>query len=99
MSANKSFGSKKYFMNFISFPHNKTNDMKLQSITCTFCTAFILFFSACKDAEKETDKIQPNTATAAITLKLREETVAYKIDTLNMRSYVVYDENIEGKRP
>ena len=31
--------------------------------------------------------------------KLKEENVSYTIDSLNMDGYVVYDENIEGKRP
>src|SRR5258705_12489077 len=86
-------------MNFIFFPHNKTNSMKLQTITCSICSVFILFFSSCNNSEKNTEKIEPNTTTAANTFKLKEETVSYKIDSLNMKSYVVYDENIQGKRP
>ena len=31
--------------------------------------------------------------------RLKEETVTYKVDSFTMNSYVVYDENIEGKRP
>lgn len=31
--------------------------------------------------------------------KLKEKTVSYKIDSLTMNSYVVYDENFVGKRP
>src|SRR5258705_1293089 len=86
-------------MNFIFFPHNKTNNMKLQAITGVFSSAFIIFLTACNNGEKDTDKIEPNTATTAITPKLKEETVSYKIDSLNMKSYVVYDETIKGKRP
>ena len=84
-------------MNFIFFPHNKTNDMKRQKII--FGSIFILFLSSCNDAGKDTDKIEPTTATTASTSKLKEETVAYKIDSLDMKNYVVYDENIQGKRP
>lgn len=31
--------------------------------------------------------------------KLKEETVSYKLDSSTMNNFVVYDENIEGKRP
>jgi len=31
--------------------------------------------------------------------KLKEENISYKIDTLTMDGYIVYDENITGKRP
>ena len=31
--------------------------------------------------------------------KLKEETVSYTVDSLNMKSFVVYDENLQGKRP
>jgi len=98
MSANKSFGSKKYFMNFIFFLHKKTNDMKPQSLISISSLACIIFLSSCSSNEKEADKTGTNT-TETKTPKLKEETVSYKIDTLNMSSYVVYDENIEGKRP
>ena len=59
---------------------------------CSF--AFILLLSSCNDNEKK----EPG-KTATKTPKLKEETVSYKVDTLNMKSFVVYDENIEGKRP
>ena len=59
---------------------------------CSF--AFILLLSSCNDNEKkEPEKTETKTP------KLKEETVSYKIDTLNMKSFVVYDENITGKRP
>lgn len=82
-------------MNFILFSYNKTNDMKLRSLDFTGF-AFIIFLSSC--ASNENDKTEGN-KTEARTPKLKEETVSYKVDTLNMSSYVVYDENIEGKRP
>jgi len=95
MSANKSFGSNKYFMNFIFFPQNKTNDMKRYTLISVCCFAFALLLISCKneDNKKETGKTETKES------KLKEENVEYKIDTLNMKSYVVYDENIEGKRP
>lgn len=33
------------------------------------------------------------------TVKLKEENISYKIDSLTMDGYVVYDENQQGKRP
>lgn len=60
---------------------------------------FLLVLSAaalivsCKSGDK--NKETP----AAKEPKLKEETVNYKVDSLTMNSYVVYDENIEGKRP
>jgi len=35
----------------------------------------------------------------AMTPKLKEENISYKIDSLTMDGYVVYDENRQGKRP
>ena len=67
--------------------------MKLQKFFFAISLACIIFLSSCNSNDKEADK------TAAKTPKIKEETVSYKIDTLNMNSYVVYDENIEGKRP
>ena len=85
-------------MNFIFFSHNKTNDMKLQTLVPVGSLACIIFLGSCGSNEKETDKTE-TTTTETKTPKLKDETVSYKIDTLNMSSYVVYDENIEGKRP
>lgn len=78
------------------FSYNKTNDMKLRSLVSNSCLAFIIFFSSCNS--NENDKTETN-KTEAKTPKLKEEPISYKVDTLNMSSYVVYDENIEGKRP
>lgn len=85
-------------MNFMFFLHNKTNDMKLQTLVSAGSIACIILFSSCTSNEKDTDKSETN-KTETKTPKLKEQTVTYKIDTLNMGSYVVYDENIEGKRP
>ena len=72
--------------------------MKLQTFIPASSLACIVFLSSCNSGEKEnTNTGTTNTETK--TPKLKEETVSYKIDTLNMSSYVVYDENIEGKRP
>ena len=48
---------------------------------------------------KNGDKKKEETVTATKEIKLKEETVSYKIDSLTMNSYIVYDENKEGKRP
>jgi len=69
--------------------------MKRYTLISACCFAFILFLVSCKneDNKNEADKTETKTP------KLKEENVEYKIDTLNMKSYVVYDENIQGKRP
>jgi len=72
--------------------------MKLQKFISAISLASIIFLSSCNSNEKEADKSETN-KTETQTPKIKEETISYKIDTLNMNSYVVYDENIEGKRP
>lgn len=59
--------------------------------------SLILLLAACKNDDKKDDKIVPVTETK--TPKLKEETVVYTIDSLRMNSYVVFDENMQGKRP
>ena len=84
-------------MNFIFFSHIKANDMKLQTLlpACTF-----LILCSCNSSTDEGSTNQSSTTqTETKTPNIKEETISYKIDTLNMRSYVVYDENIQGKRP
>ncbi len=73
----------------------KPNDMKRYTLS-VLSFAFILFLNSCTNEEKKDDKIIPTETKAP---KFKEENVEYKIDTLNMKSYVVYDENIQGKRP
>lgn len=97
MSANKSFGSKNYFMNFIFFPHNKTNDMKLQTLLSA-CAFLILYSCNSSTNEGSTNESSTN-QTETKSLKIKEVSVTYTIDSLNMNNYVAYDENIEGKRP
>lgn len=53
----------------------------------------ILLISSCKSHDKK------KAASASGEPSLKEETVTYKIDSLTMNSYVVYDEHTEGKRP
>ncbi len=61
---------------------------------CSF--ALMLLSSSCNDTTD--DKTEGNKSETKAP-KLKEETVAYTVDTLNMKSFVVYDENISGKRP
>jgi dienelactone hydrolase len=69
--------------------------MKRYTLLSAYSFAFIFLLVSCKneDNAKEADKTETKAP------KFKEENVEYKIDTLNMKSYVVYDENIQGKRP
>jgi dienelactone hydrolase len=58
--------------------------------------ALLLFLNSCTSEEKKDDSV---VTTETKTPKLKEEIVTYNVDTLKMQSYVVYDENITGKRP
>jgi dienelactone hydrolase len=70
--------------------------MKRYTLLCASSLAFLFLTTACNDkTEEKTD--ENKTATSAPSLK--EETVSYKVDTLNMNSYVVYDETKQGPRP
>lgn len=66
--------------------------MKPRNLFNLVLMAVAIHFSACNstDKKKEVQAKEP---------KLKEETVTYTVDSLTMNSYVVYDENIEGKRP
>jgi dienelactone hydrolase len=61
---------------------------------CSF--AFMFLLSSCNDTKD--DKTE-STKAETKPPKLKEETVGYTIDTLTMKNYVVYDENVDGKRP
>jgi len=67
--------------------------MKLKSLLSA-CVFYIL----CSCNNSTTDEKSTNQAETK-TPKLKEEAVTYTIDSLTMNNYVVYDENIEGKRP
>ena len=66
----------------------------------TFLSAwgFVILFltTACNDSTEEKTEANKTETTAP---KLKEETVTYKVDTLNMNSYIVYDEAKQGQRP
>src|SRR5688500_20114989 len=66
-------------------------------MTTRSTTAIIIFFGAmclfsC-DQKKESGKKQ------GAEPKIKEETVVYTSDTANLKGYVVYDENMDEKRP
>ena len=69
--------------------------MRLQKLISSCGLTCIIFLSACNSNDKEADKPE-TTKTETKTPKIKEETISYKIDTLNMSSYVFYDENIDG---
>ena len=66
--------------------------MKLLQTMPFVILASITLLTSCKndDKKKEPEMKQP---------KLKEETVTYKLDSSTRNNFVVYDENIEGKRP
>jgi len=65
-----------------------------QRILLTGCILMlgVFLFMGCNNekAEESTEAKEP---------KLKEENVTYTLDTVTMNGYIVYDENIEGKRP
>ena len=52
---------------------------------------FAVLLIACNNNTDKTTEMK--------TPKLKEENISYKIDSLTMDGYIVYDENVEGKRP
>ena len=84
-------------MNFIFFPHIKTNDMKLQTLLPA--CIFLVFFSCNSSTDESSTNQSSKTQTEMKTPKIKEETVTYSIDSLNMNNYLAFDENVEGKRP
>lgn len=69
--------------------------------TLTACSlALVFLIIACNNkTEEKTEGNTETKTTESTTPKLKEETVSYKVDSLNMSSYVVYDENKQGARP
>jgi len=55
--------------------------------------ASAIFLNSCENGDKKKDEPVTNEP------KLKEEIVNYIVDSLTMNSYVVYDENMNGKRP
>lgn len=67
--------------------------MKLFKIVPFIILMIVLVLSSCKNADNKKEE------TTTKEPKLKEENISYKVDTLNMNSYLVYDENGSGKRP
>jgi len=63
--------------------------MKHTNHLLTGLLAAVFFFISCND-DKKTETGPP---------KLKEENITYKLDSLTMDGYIVYDENKTGKRP
>ena len=71
--------------------------MKRYTPLFVYSVALIVLIYSCNSNENTTT--DSSTKTETKTPKLKEETVSYTVDSLRMQSYVVYDENVEGKRP
>ena len=63
---------------------------KIKNYLPFLLSAFFLFSCNNSSEEKTTEIKAP---------KLKEENISYKIDSLTMDGYIVYNENIEGKSP
>jgi len=59
------------------------------ALVCIVLSA--LFLTACNNETKQNAETKPP--------KLKEEAITYKVDSLNMNSFLVFNENKEGKRP
>jgi dienelactone hydrolase len=68
--------------------------MKKTGLICLWAIGLLLAFTACNDKPEEKKE-----ETAAATPKYKEENVSYKLDTVTMNGYVVYDESTYKKRP
>jgi dienelactone hydrolase len=62
----------------------------IKSFCILLLSAFFLLSCNNSSEEKTTEQKTP---------KMKEENISYKIDSLTMDGYIVYDENMEGKRP
>lgn len=67
--------------------------------TPRFAYSVALFVLMCSCNSSEDTTTDSNTKTETKAPKLKQETVGYTVDSLKMQSYVVYDENVGGKRP
>lgn len=63
----------------------------LQSLSISL-VASIALFTSCKNDDKKKEPVMKEH-------KLKEETVSYQLDSSTRNNFVVYDENMEGKRP
>ena len=68
--------------------------MKKQFIYLSLVAA--ISFTACND---EPAKTEPEAEVKPVEVKIKEDNVTYKLDTLNMSGFIAYDENSDKKRP
>lgn len=64
--------------------------MKRNAIFPAVFLCLLIIAASCNNEPKTNEKKEP---------KLKEETLAYSLDSLSFKSYVVFDENVQGKRP
>lgn len=69
---------------------NKSTIMKRILFSCIPFVCAILLISCNNNADKKEEAMAP---------KLKEENIRYKLDSLTMDGYIVYDGNQQGKRP
>src|SRR5690349_17424633 len=69
--------------------------MKCKHIMTIALLATTTFLFSCKNEDKKKEE----TSTETKEPKLKEQTVTYQLDSSTRNNFVVYDENIEGKRP
>ena len=60
--------------------------------------AFI-YGTSCNNAQNNNDTMNNKDLTAATTIRLKEDSTSFIVDGKNYTAFVVYDENIKGKRP
>ena len=66
--------------------------MKLLRPAAFIMLATVTLLTSCKNEDKQKEPTMKES-------KLKEETVTYKLDSSTRNNFVVYDENIKGKRP
>lgn len=64
--------------------------MKASKILCILCVCILIISSCNSNDEQPVDSSKPS---------LKSENILYKIDSIDMDGYIVFDENQEGKRP
>ena len=60
--------------------------------------AFI-YGTSCNNAQNNNDTMNNKDSTAATTIRLKEDSTSFIVDGKNYTAFVVYDQNIKGKRP
>src|SRR5437867_3953058 len=65
----------------------------------SFFTAAVLFLNACNNQPSSSNATNDSMNKANNPPSLKEENVSYNADNTELKGYVVYDENVKGKRP